>query len=540
MEAKNLLEFEEVTLVDQIIVNTKLSGKPLYPMWRKCVGAGRANEGLRANWLEQLELAVKSCGFEYIRFHGLLHDDMCLFRIIDGVPVYNWQYVDELFDRLLEIGIRPFVEFGFCPIDMASGIETQFWWKGNITPPSNLKDWANLIEKLVEHWRDRYGIDEIRKWYYEVWNEPNLSAFWTGTRSQYFELYKTTVMAVKKVDSKLRVGGPATSNFVPDDRFEGEREDVSRHLTFRMENVDETNWRPVWVAEFLAYCEQEVLPVDFVSTHPYPTDFALDGYGKTEGFSRTVHSTRNDLFVLRQIVSESAYPQAEIHLSEWSSSPSPRDHSHDHLPAAAFVVKANLDATPLADSLSYWVFSDVFEEGGAGASIFHGGFGLINFQGIAKPTFHAYRLLNQLGDEELLRKEKVIITRKSEDGSIRALFYHYDDQSVPSAVPLAATQEKALDIQRKGTASHVGIHLTALEPFASFELEHINETSGYAVPAWIGMGNPEPPNRQQTIELREKAEFTEKYVVRASEQGELIIQINLAPWELVSLTQIIK
>lgn len=520
-----------------IYAGAKDKAKTLVPYWSRCVGAGRAHEGLRANWLEQLERAVKECGFEYIRFHGLLHDEMFICKKRDGIMVFNWQYVDELFDRLLHIGIRPFVEFGFMPKELASAKDTQFWWKGNVTPPADYNEWNLLIRSITQHWIDRYGLEEVRNWYFEVWNEPNLSAFWKGTKSEYFRLYKETVITLKALDAGLRVGGPATSNFVPDERFEGDKEDPSRHRTFQDSNIDHAEWRPVWVRDFLVYCQTEGLPVDFVSTHPYPTDFALDGYGKTRGFSRSVDSTRNDLKLLKEIVAASAYPTAEIHLTEWSSSPSPRDHSHDHLPAAAFVVKTNLDASGLADSLSYWVFTDVFEESGAGDSIFHGGFGMINFQGIAKPTYHAYRFLNALGEEELSRSEVGIVTRHAVNGRITALLYRYDEEVTPTAVPLTDSLKDALEIQQKGTSLAVTLEIRDLPPYAVFDQEIVDSNHGYAVPLWEEQGTPEPPTREQLQSLRARANNTSSGECQADAQGTLKLQLELPSWGIVLVNQ---
>ena len=189
--------------------SAKAGGTPLKPHWNFCVGAGRAHEGLRANWLEHLAVAVKHCGFRYVRFHGLFHDDMCVYREVDGMPIYNWQYVDELFDRLLNIGIRPFVELSFFPKDIAAkDAKTIFWWKANITPPDNFDKWAGLVGAFVRHCRQRYGEEEVSQWYFEVWNEPNLHhAFFDGTRSQYFEMYRVTAQTIKSIDPTLRVGG---------------------------------------------------------------------------------------------------------------------------------------------------------------------------------------------------------------------------------------------------------------------------------------------------------------------------------------------
>ena len=518
-------------------INAQAAGKPLIPYWKKCVGAGRANEGLRANWLEHLKQIVTECGFEYVRFHGLFHDDMFVCRRIQGKLVYNWQYIDELFDRLLDTGIRPFVEFGFCPIDMTSNDATIFWWKGNISPPADYGEWADLITKTVEHWVSRYGLNEVRKWYFEVWNEPNLvNMFWSGTKSQYFELYKVTVQAVKAVDPLLRVGGPATSSFVPDDRFDSEVEDTSRHATFRNPNIDEAEWRPVWLEQFLEYCAGEKLPVDFVSFHPYPTDFALDTGGITKSFSRKVEATFEDLVKTRRIIDASAYPQTEVHLTEWSSSPSPRDMSHDYLPAATYVVKSNLAATGLVDSLSYWTFTDVFEETGGGNSIFHGGFGMINFQGIAKPTFHAYRFLNLLGDQEIGREDGWFASRHSRDGSLSILLYHYPEEAKITP-PVARERVEAENFQAIGQPKTFQGRVSGLKPRATLTVETVDRNSGFAIKGWDEMGRPEPPNREQTRQLRKMALATRKEQVVADEHGNLELDLTLQPWSILSIRE---
>ena len=155
--------------------------------------------GLRAGWLEQLQMVQENCGFEYVRFHGLFHDDMFPVFEKDGKVTYNWQYIDDLFDRMLDLNVRPFIELGFFPKSIAAeNSKTQFWWKGYITPDENsFPKWHDLVKAFTQHLVDRYGIDEVLTWYFEVWNEPNLDrGFWDGTKSQYFELYKQSVLAV--------------------------------------------------------------------------------------------------------------------------------------------------------------------------------------------------------------------------------------------------------------------------------------------------------------------------------------------------------
>ncbi len=516
------------------IVNAQSQGKPLIHYWETSVGAGRANEGLRASWQEQLQQVVNACGFRSIRFHGIFHDDMFVCQKVQDEYQYNWQYVDELFDRLLANNIRPFVELGFCPHDMASGEDTIFWWKGNITPPREYRQWGNLVTEAVLHWIARYGLNEVRHWYFEVWNEPNLSAFWSGTQSQYFALYKESVRAIKAIDSHLRVGGPASSNYLPDRLSIPDSVDDTRGFSEQVLRNDDVAWKAVWVEQFLSFCQQEELPVDFVSTHPYPTDIALDLTGECKVFSRNISATVRDLTYIRELVNESAYPDAEIHLTEWSSSPSPRDFAHDYLPAATFIVKANIEASGLVDSLLYWTFTDIFEETGAGKDAFHGGFGLINFQGIVKPTFHAYRLLHTLGDEEIYRTHSCIATRHSRTADISILLYHYPDE-VTTVVPRAETLEEAQATLRMGTIENVSLEVRNLVPNTKFVIEILDEHHGFATPEWEAMGCPSSLNHEQTRTLQASAWNTYNEFVIADASGVLSINLSLKPWSLVSI-----
>jgi xylan 1,4-beta-xylosidase len=515
------------------------AGKPLKHFWSFCAGAGRANEGLRADWQEQLRLAVKECGFKYIRFHGLYHDDMFVYREEKGRAIYNFQYLDILFDKLLEIGIKPFVEFGFCPGDLATEKGTVFWWKGNGSPPKDYAKWGELIRRTVKNWIARYGIEEVRSWYFEVWNEPNLHPFFRGTKSQYFELYKVTARVLKGIDPGLRVGGPATSNFVPDARFNGETEDISCHrVVTEAKDLDALDWQPAWVKQFLTFCRREKLPVDFVSCHPYPTDWALDEHGQGKKSTRGVGATPRDLALVKQIVAVSPYPNAEIHLTEWSSSSSPRDFTHDFLQAATYVTKANLDSIGTVDSLSHWTFTDVFEEGGAGDTIFHGGFGMINLQGIVKPTFHAYRFMNALGDELISKGASGVVTRCSKTGKLVALAYHYPPEMSLSVPASFDSRDQAKETLALGKPEQLNIELTGLKPNAPILVETLDKTHGNAMAAWEAMGSPESPTREQAQLLRQKAAMPKQEHVQAGTNGCFKLRRPIEPWSVVMIREL--
>jgi xylan 1,4-beta-xylosidase len=511
-------------------------GAPLVHFWSKVVGAGRANEGLRASWQEELATARKYDGFQYVRFHGIFQDDMWVYREgKDGQPIYNFQYVDDVYDRMLAKGVRPFVELGFSPGDLATVKNTTFWWRADGSPPSDYNKWAALVQAFVEHCVARYGIDEVRQWYFEVWNEPNLyqSFFRGGSQAKYFELYKITAQTIKKVDPQLRVGGPATSNFNMDPEAVKKAETSGKPF-----DPMTIPWKPVWIEDFLAYCHQNNLPVDFVSTHPYPQDFAIDvpGAPKGQGHRRSIDATRDDLRTMRRIIAASPYPKAEIHLTEWNSSPSPVDHSHDSLAAATFVAKTNLESIGLVDSLSYWTFTDVFEENRTGDTVFHGGFGLINYQEIVKPAFHAYRFMNELGDEVLQRETGGIVSRDKQTGRVTVVAYNYPPEMKVS-LPVSKTLAAADAIDASGSARELTLDLDHLPAGASFEVEVLDRQHGDAVAAWEAMGRPEPPTREQTAELRKLAWNTKKEVLQADENGRLHFSYSMPAWSLVLVKQ---
>ena len=514
-------------------VDFQTKGRPLPHTWSCCVGAGRANEGLRADWQQHLAMVKQACGFRYLRFHGLFHDDMHVYTVENGVPHYNFQYVDKLFDTMLGLGVRPFVELSFMPEALCSNSQTLFWWKARVAPPNDLDQWSNLVEHTIRHWLERYGADEVRRWYFEVWNEPNLDAFWSGTRSQYFELYRVTSRCIKAIDPALRVGGPATSNYVPDARFDGEVENVAEQMTFKVDDLDSLQWHGVWIDAFLQFCAENHLPVDFVSCHPYPTDFALDGHGESSGRTRGRDSLHQDILWLKEAVARSAYPNVELYLTEWSCSPSSRDCSHDYLPAATYVLRSNLRCAGMVGALSYWTFTDVFEEVGAGPKAFHGGFGMINLQGIKKPVFHAYRILHELGDTCLAEEEGCIATRKGERLSMA--FYHYPEEVV-GTVPMSMYPDQSIaqDCQQTGSDRHYQIHVVGLQPGQHYTLRLIKRNN-IAVNLWNAMGAPASPTREQEEALRFQGDFLEQTVFTVGNDGVLELDFTVPAWTIGQL-----
>lgn len=519
-------------------------------VWNECVGAGRANEALRADWQEHFREAVEVLGVRHVRFHGLFHDDMFVYRTDDGGgfgppeplprPVYTFAYVDKVFDAILDTGARPFVELGFMPRQFATETETLFWWKAHCSPPTDMGRWVELVETTVRHWIDRYGIDEVRRWPFEVWNEPNLvPKFWTGTRTQYFELYEATATAITAIDPQLRVGGPSTSVFVPDVRYAGEYHDPSLEVeTAAAADPDQLDWQPVWIHEFIEFCAQRGLPVDFLSTHLYPTDYAADSLGEVSAITRQRDATAVDLQLMRTIIENSPYPDAELHITEWSTSPSSRDAIHDTLFAASYIVRAFLLGAPLAESISYWTFTDVFEEGGGGIGPFHGGFGLVNENGLHKPTFHAMAMLGRLGDRLLAQLLEGVITRSSTTGDVSAVFYNYPADMGTTGLASRRSYADTRALAEVGPARRVRHTVDGLAPGAVYDVAIVSWEHGNVAEAWHRMGAPINPTRDEVADLRKAADDLDRRTLTVGTDGVLTIDVDLPPWAVMSVAPV--
>ncbi len=455
----------------KFIVDARSKGRPFPHYWEQCVGSCHAVMGLRSDWREQLEKAHRELGFQYVRFHGLLNDEMsvCLKETnpwAKDAPVtlrYSFFNIDSIFDFLLSIGMKPFIELGFMPEALASGTTTCFHYKGNITPPANYDDWGELIRRLTQHLVDRYGLSEVRTWFFEVWNEPNLKFFWDGSKEEYFKLYQYSARAIKSVDSQLRVGGPATS-------------------------VNS------WIPDILEFCRQNDVPIDFVSTHHYPTDDPLwknSDLSMEEFFAQFGHELgKYERGILRKMTAKarSEAGNMPLYYTEWNTSAVLPDAIHDDCYSAALVAKTIADNDGLVDGYSFWTFSDLFEEAGQFAAPFHGGFGLQTIHGIPKPTYRVFELLHHLGNERLAvtgSHSTVEMLAVKCDSDLTLMVYNHN-------IPDAEIYEEDVEITLNG-----------ITPTGSVLIQRIDSQYVNPKQKWIDLGCPEYPSREQLAQIEE-------------------------------------
>ncbi len=454
--------------------------------WEHTVGSGHATLALRADWQAQLKRTHDELGMRHVRFHGILCDDMGTLIDQSDQFIYSFFNADQIFDFLLSIGMKPFVELSFMPSCLSSSGQSQFHYRANVSPPQDMAQWSVLIAKIVGHWVERYGLDEVRQWFFEVWNEPNLTAFGSGKQEDYFPLYRYTVEAIKTVDSQLKVGGPATAD-------------------------------NAWVEDFLTFCKQNALPVDFISTHHYPTD----SFGKPGDDTKTqlADSKRS---VLRDEAREVRRQAGDlpVYYTEWCTSSNPRDPMHDDPYAAAFIVKTVLEQTGLVQGYSYWTFSDIFEENYFPSVPFQGGFGLLNIHGIAKPAYRAYQLLHGLGTElmPLEGQHDTVDAWLVRDGKSATLVLNN------FALPCHPIATETVTFTLKGATIANSVTIQRID------LDHAN-----AKRRWEEMGKPEYLSAGMVAKLNEVSQLQTEALNAIKQGSETVIEVEMPPQAVATI-----
>lgn len=346
---------------------------PLRRPWKNGIAVGRAYDLTRADVQAHLAWLQREIGFRTCRFHAIFHDDMGVVQRRGEELTYHWHQVDKIYDFLLSIGLKPFVELNPMPAALASGPETMFHYKMNITPPRVWAEWQNLVTAFTRHCLERYGLEEVRSWHFEVWNEPNLSGFWSGQKEDYFQLYAHAARAVKSVDPEFKIGGPASS-------------------------------KAYWLTDLIDYCQREHVPIDFISTHLYPQDEFVEYSDRTSSPHSAGEFFQDTVRAAKATVTASSLPELPMHWTEWNTQLATSaqdvtwgDNRHvDSLHGGSFVVRQMIELDDAAETFTYWVASDIFEEGPIPSAPFSSTYGLLTIHGLPKATANAFRLLERL------------------------------------------------------------------------------------------------------------------------------------------------
>jgi xylan 1,4-beta-xylosidase len=461
---------------ETITVDASAPAEPFPHFWEHMFGSGRAVLSLRESYREDLRAVHAITAVRYVRFHALLNDEMGVYSVnARGEARLNFSYIDQVYDGLLANGVRPFVELSFMPAKLAAhDIRQSFWYRPIVSPPANYERWDALITALARHLIERYGIAEVSQWYFEVWNEPNLD-FWAGKprQSTYWTLYDHTARSLKAVDARLRVGGPATA-------------------------------QAAWVAAFLRHCKDNQVPVDFVSTHVYGDDKAKDVFGTHEPITRRQMVCRAVQKVHSEIQA-SPLPSVPLIWSEFNASWSNHPEVTDAPFMGPWLAETIRQCDGFVQEMSYWTFSDVFEEQGVVKTPFYGGFGLIAAGGIPKPAFNAFALLHRLGEQRLANDATGTLVTRQSDGTLVIALWNYAE--VGTTAPM-----RGVALRLTHSAAH------------SASVQGIDGLHGNVHVAYERMGSPTYPTQRELAQLRDAAALPAP-ITHPLQSGELDLEI---------------
>ncbi len=413
----------------------------------------------------------------------------------NGKPVYDFTIVDRIFDAYKRAGVRPMVELGFMPKDLSRKPEPyqiQFAQgdvlaSGAQEPPKDYRVWGELVKTFTAHLVQRYGAAETRRWYWEVWNEPDIP-YWHGTPQEYFKLYDYAVAGVRAALPDARVGGPATTG--PGGKSGN-----------------------AFLSAFLKHCAEQksaadgkTVPLDFISFHAKGQPTVVDGHAQM-GLDKELIDVREGF----RIVAASPFAKLPVILSEadpegcaaCSAKMKPANTYRNGALYASYTAAAQKGLLELAQryhinliSMLSWSFE--FENTG-----YFEGFRSLATNGIDKPILNFFRMAGMMGGTRVAAHSDTAVplddimksgvrqksdidalaTKDKHQAAVMVWNYHDDDVSAPG-------EDVTLAI--KGlTAKHV-------------RLTHyrIDETHSNAYVAWKAMGSPQSPSPEQVAHLK--------------------------------------
>jgi xylan 1,4-beta-xylosidase len=425
----------------------------------------------------------------------------------DGTPVYDWTVVDRIIDTYRARGVRPYLQIGFMPEALSSapaGTPYQHPWRpgfdyrliatGWSHPPNSYEKWGELVYRWTRHNVERYGRAEVEKWYFEVWNEANLSVYWQGTPEDFYKLHDIAIAAVRRALPTARVGGP----------------DVAGSGGTFMDGFLEH------VVSGVNYATGETgTPTDFLSFHAKGRPSFVDGHVRM-GIGTHLNEVDGGF---KKVRAQAALADKPVVIGEsdpegCAACPGPQNAYRNGTLYSSYTAASFARIWELAErrgvnleGVLSWSFE--FED-----QPWFAGYRQLATNGVELPVLNVFRLFAMLGPDRIaahsdaqLPLEQVmadgvraaadvgVLATRTSTGQVAVLLWNYHDDDVPG--PDAAVR---LDVRGMKPAG------------VNARLWRVDGSHANAFAAWKVMGSPLSPNATQYRELARAAELREEIV----------------------------
>lgn len=505
----------------QVLVDANAKGRRLRHTWRRLLNIGYARDGLLAEVQNQIRQAQRQIGFEYLRFHGILDDDMHVYHEDEHHnPFLDFSRVDLLLDFVLSLNMKPYIELGLIPKLLAKEEKLIYDRISFCTIYNDEAKWKFLIEGLIQHCIERYGHECVLEWRFTTISITIVSVGFLSLR-EYLSLYRATYCSVKRVDHRLQFGGPG-----------------GIASSIRDSNLVQT---------FFEFSKKYQCLPDFICTQIYPhhsieddKDFIHFSISQTSApsiLSSDEHYTHTVLRDYRNLLELYGLSHLKIWIEEWNSTLWQRDISSDTCYKAAWLVKNLCENYDEAESFGYWLLSDFIEEHAAFGKVFHGGYGLFTYNGLPKSGWCAMQLMNMLGDTALSSGDGWMATKTKEGIQIVVSHYcHYDNLYRFRYQTLTDPKDAYTVFVERGLLKYF-IRITGLTGRYELKSYRVTPKHGSSFDAWLYIGAPrylhedemnylknasQPYYHIETLELR--GEYTLESSLEAHEIQVFLLQ----------------
>lgn len=511
---------------ERVTIDVSKSLNKINRSFIKLMTFGFAPHALRKDFHEQLKQIRGEIGFEYVRFHGIFSDQLLVYnQKSDGSYYFNFNHIDSLLDNLLEAGLKPFIEIGFMPRDLASTGDKIFWWDAHISPPRDMDRWLNLLDAFFRHLINRYGLQKVRTWYFEFWNEPEVEYFWSGTRQEFFTFYAESYRCIKAIDSEIKLGGFGT--------------------------IDFTNHQ-YWLDEFDALIQSENIGIDFFSFHVYNLSQNFAPKANSIGSLNDVERAGNAIQKLAESggimlgdgqnfsgcidriidkIRGLSSLNKELWITEWNANTDSRDLVHDTCYMATFIIKSALENNEKVTGMGFWTFTDIFDEFQLEQPLFHGGFGLLTYNGIKKAGYHAFYFLSKLGENLVSRDEDMVVTKSGDDYQILLFNYSHPNYLYRKFDYSQLSPTSRYTVFDKECVKSFQLNLEGLQGEYKIKKQYVNRQQGSSYDAWVESGAPNEMDKDSINYIRGRAEPGVK-IEDISVQNNYILETVLQPHEI--------